>query len=323
MKKVSPPIFAPIGTLTMVSIQAAGRTNIGGYTNAINQDAFFQTDTMFGIFDGHGSYGREAALIARGTFLNAAPSASFESMFAEAETSLQQLLGQKGCGGGTTASILRIDPLTGTCTVGHVGDSDVRYFDIDDSDNGQPLTVDHTATSLDEFQRIQTTPNPAHFHYDGSHTRSRSQSQPQSHPVFQKAADGSWARDYTKTSYLCTVRNDPATYLINPKTGEHLAVTRALGDFDMKPYGVSAEPSILTATPSAQSIRVIVMATDGLWDVMQYADVRSIVRRRDLIGNAEEAADALMSRALERGETIFGTDADNTTLIVIYVTPVI
>lgn len=55
--------------------------------------------------------------------------------------------------------------------------------------------------------------------------------------------------------------------IVRGRVNNRLAVTRAFGDLDLKPY-VSIKPDVrvVELTPSA---RYMIMASDGLWDVLE------------------------------------------------------
>jgi len=290
-------------------ISAFGSTHIGGANNNENQDTFFIGDHMFGVFDGHGVGGKTVAETACAAFAAASLDSSFPEIFAAAEEAVARIgLPVTHRDGGTTASCLYID-YDGYCQVGHVGDSEVRYYDDVD---GVSLTADHSACSLEEFKRIKGTSDPSRFEFTARPPNGVAR------PVFVKRA-GEWIMDPRGGNFYCTARRDWATYVVSPDE-ERLAVTRAIGDFSMKPYGVSAEPTITTVGPPAAGVtRAIVLASDGLWDAMTYDEVGAIVRRPDLIGNAE-ATTALMEAALAASNKMFGSSADNTTAIVVYMT---
>jgi serine/threonine protein phosphatase PrpC len=294
-----------------MNISAFGITHIGGSKNTENQDTFFVGDGLYGVFDGHGPQGLAAATAARDIL--SAPSATF----AEADAAVCAVLpvAYDGRCNGTTASVLRIDKSTGALEVQHVGDSDVRYFDCLGQSEGVSLSADHGALSKDEFLRIRALPTPAAFLYAVS---GRSGGAPR--PVFIPDEVGGWIQNPTG-NYYCTVRNEWAAYLQIPcKT--QLAMTRALGDVVMKPYGVIAIPSVLTAPPLTEGVtRAIVMASDGVWDTSQYAEISAIVCRPDLIGNAEAAARTILTETLTKQTALLGTYGDNATVIVIYVSP--
>lgn len=293
----------------MSTCTAAGLTHIGGRKE--NQDCFFIRDRRFGVLDGHGRNGTAVANTAR-SVLESAPGADFHAMFAAAEEATINLAPPyfpASLWGGSTVSILQIDG-DGTCHVAHVGDSEVHCFDVDRGD-GTPLTSDHSASSLDEFLRISKVADPVHFEFAGtSHTQHK--------PVFVRQNDATWAIDPTGGILYSNIHKDWATYVVYDR--EYLAMTRALGDFSMKNHGVIATPSVRSvAPPPAGTIRAIVLASDGLWNVLRKVTVRRIVRRPDLIGNAHAAADVLMGTALSVGHALYGADLDNITVVVVYV----
>ena len=67
-------------------------------------------------------------------------------------------------------------------------------------------------------------------------------------------------------------------HVVNNRVGGTLAVTRALGDHSLKggSGGVTAEPYCCTHTCGAAD-RFVVMASDGVWDVISDADVQRLV----------------------------------------------
>jgi len=280
-------------------ISAFGATDIGSKINHENQDAFLVSSNMFVVADGHGRGGARVAAVATAAFVGESIKPMTE-LFAEAEEVVCTISAE----GGATLSALRVNP-DGSCEVGHVGDSEVRYYDSDGI--GVSLTADHSACSIDEFHRIRAFPSPVRFEFART-----------AQPVFIQS-DGKWAFNRAGGGHFCTVRGDLAAYIVS-STGENLAITRAIGDFTMKEFGVIAEPTIMTvAAPATGTVRAIVMASDGLWDAMLYEDVGAIVRRPDLLGNAEAAVAALMEVALTTARRHFGSYIDNVTAIVTYV----
>lgn len=90
------------------------------------------------------------------------------------------------------------------------------------------------------------------------------------------------------------------------RVGGVLAVSRAFGDRLLKNY-VVAEPDIMK-TALTGSDTFLIMATDGLWDVVSNQDAISMVQQT---ANAQEAATRLTSEALKRGSS------DNISCIVV------
>ncbi|XP_057549795.1 protein kinase and PP2C-like domain-containing protein isoform X2 [Amaranthus tricolor] len=91
-----------------------------------------------------------------------------------------------------------------------------------------------------------------------------------------------------------------------------LQVTRSIGDDDLKPV-VTAEPEILE-TPLSPEDEYLVMASDGLWDVMSNEEVVSIIR--DTVKEPSMCAKRLATEAAQRGSK------DNITVIVVFLRPV-
>lgn len=91
-----------------------------------------------------------------------------------------------------------------------------------------------------------------------------------------------------------------------------LEVTRSIGDGDLKP-AVTAEPEIIEASLSVID-EFLVMASDGLWDVVSNEEVISIVR--DTVKEPSMCSKRLATEAAERGSK------DNITVIVIFLVPI-
>jgi serine/threonine protein phosphatase PrpC len=289
-----------------MNISAFGTTHIGGSKNKENQDTFFVGDGLYGVLDGHGVHGMACALAARDCLSRTG------TTFAEADAAVCAALVRAGAGGGgTTASILRLDRETGAAEVSHVGDSDVRWYDSEGE--GNALTADHSPTSRDEYQRYQAAGSTALFRYAKLHNWDTPRT------IFVPDVSTGEPSQNPAGYYYNTVRNEWAANVEDRDTRGMLAMTRALGDIDFKRIGVHAEPSVLTASPLASGTRAYVMASDGVWDIMQFAAVGAIVRRPDLIGNAEAAAAAILDAALAQQRALLGTSGDNATVVVVYV----
>ncbi|XP_017258052.1 protein kinase and PP2C-like domain-containing protein isoform X2 [Daucus carota subsp. sativus] len=91
-----------------------------------------------------------------------------------------------------------------------------------------------------------------------------------------------------------------------------LQVTRSIGDDDLKP-AVTAEPEITETLLSAED-EYLVMASDGLWDVMSNAEVVSLIK--DTVKEPGMCSKRLATEAAARGSK------DNITVIVIFLQPV-
>ncbi|XP_054824306.1 protein kinase and PP2C-like domain-containing protein isoform X2 [Prosopis cineraria] len=91
-----------------------------------------------------------------------------------------------------------------------------------------------------------------------------------------------------------------------------LQVTRSMGDDDLKP-AVTAEPEISETTLSADD-EYLVMASDGLWDVMSNKEVINMIK--DTVKEPGMCSKRLATEAVERGSK------DNITVIVVFLRPV-
>ena len=81
--------------------------------------------------------------------------------------------------------------------------------------------------------------------------------------------------------------------IIRGRVGGQLAVTRALGDHHLKTSGVSNEPHVQRKVLTPNDI-FLVLATDGLWDTVEYASLRGIKGK-----NSNDIAASLVQRAVE------------------------
>lgn len=348
----------------MINITSASATDMGAYT--YNQDRAYIRPAGFvhpyescAVFDGHGTHGEEIAMwcvellaaadkegktldfaevqaALRERLMNHGPDASRKYIFHETQGGIYDTRNQP-IRGGTTASILRIDHTTGAITCASVGDSEVRYYDFaaDAPVEGHTLCGDHSPTNPEEYMRIlafaaeKGRPVPR-FAYD---TQGGRLSREDRCPFVRNEEGMAWVPNPAGGFFHSDVRENWGAYIYAPN-GEGLAMTRALGDFNMSRYGVSQEAYVMTAAPPPlqedSQIRAVVWASDGLWDLVQYADVGAVVRRAEFIlrgddgqivgGNAEAATAALLELAKERTRAAFDGDlGDNITVGVTYI----
>lgn len=93
-----------------------------------------------------------------------------------------------------------------------------------------------------------------------------------------------------------------------PRVNGRLAMTRSLGDFDVKPYGVIATPETVVLKVDHQSDAFLELHTDGISHVMSSTEIGFLVR---ICSDPDQAANTLTSCALQ-----YGTE-DNVTSIVV------
>ena len=102
-------------------------------------------------------------------------------------------------------------------------------------------------------------------------------------------------------------------HIVANRVGGTLAVTRALGDHSLKGKGagggVTAEPHCVTHT-CGPTDRFVVLASDGVWDVLSDADAHKLVLQHAHLSTPELAA-KLVQAALA------GMSRDNISALVI------
>jgi serine/threonine protein phosphatase PrpC len=96
-----------------------------------------------------------------------------------------------------------------------------------------------------------------------------------------------------------------------------LAVSRSLGDFAFKDPTLPAARQKVTAEPEVRWYRrdatdeILVLACDGVWDVLTNHAVCEFIRKLDLAQDETPAAEALAVECLRRGSR------DNITAIIV------
>lgn len=327
------------------------RTDIGGC--AENQDRAIMLTAADGgvivaVFDGHGPHGSQAAQWAA-DWLTAHPDAPLTpATFADIDEYIHAQLiaylasndkphtlfgraiytpgyhGTRGLPirGGTTMSVAHVSP-DGTVCAAHVGDSDIHVFDDPEwggAEDGVSLTADHTPTSRAEYERIRVTHPGTQFICVAPAEVTR--------PVWV-AKEGGEGRGVTLNPlgpFLCSdVRGGWGCYLRTPDDVESLAMTRSLGDFNLQLMGgVSIVPHCQELPAPAAAYgnfqeRVVIVASDGFWDILHHKEVADVIWNPSLRGcdNAEATADALL--ALAKAKTIerLGAPGDNITVAVV------
>ena len=78
-----------------------------------------------------------------------------------------------------------------------------------------------------------------------------------------------------------------------------LMLSRAFGDWELKPYGVLNVPHI-TRTNITNNDLYVVMASDGVWDVFEDIDIYEMSKG---INNSKELCNNIVQRTIEKGST--------------------
>jgi serine/threonine protein phosphatase PrpC len=85
--------------------------------------------------------------------------------------------------------------------------------------------------------------------------------------------------------------------VIYGRVGGALAVSRAFGDYGLKDFGVIVTPHV-TKTELRVIHKFIVVATDGLWDVVSDKEIHETLKTKSTI---EDVAKTLIKKAVAQG----------------------
>ena len=85
--------------------------------------------------------------------------------------------------------------------------------------------------------------------------------------------------------------------VFNGRVYGQLMLSRAFGDWELKSYGVICEPHV-TRYEIESDDQFLVVATDGVWDVLEDEDVFQLSKREN---NAKDYCDSIMRETLDRG----------------------
>jgi len=96
-----------------------------------------------------------------------------------------------------------------------------------------------------------------------------------------------------------------------------LVMTRSFGDHLAHSVGCSPYPELF-AFKLGKKDRMLVVASDGVWEFLSNLDVAKIVYPIYLQDQAEEAAEALLRAALEQWSKVESGIIDDITLIVVF-----
>lgn len=325
-----------------LNLRVTGHCNQGGrkYMEDAFVVAYQQTKdksgleyAYFGIFDGHG--GREAALYAKEHLLDAIVKqsgfwsnddahvlraikhgflATHLGMWKEVGKWPKTMSGQPSTSG-TTASIAFIRK--SKLYIGHVGDSRIvlgyESVDGDEDWKAQPLTRDHKPETPSEKARIYSA---------GGLVMNRSgvDRVVWNRPPINHRGPVRRSTHFDKIPFLAVARSLGDLWSYNYQEGE---------------FVVSPEPDVSVVQLDARRDRCIVIASDGLWNMMSVRDAIQVVQEaeRDNERAVLEAAQTgsserqvhnpskmLVDEALFRWNRI-NTRADNTSVVTVMLDP--
>jgi serine/threonine protein phosphatase PrpC len=119
--------------------------------------------------------------------------------------------------------------------------------------------------------------------------------------------------EFISTNHKCTNKVEmkriekEGGQIVDDRLGGILAITRGLGDFDLKKKGLSCEPSI-TKKLIDHNVNYCVLASDGVWDVLSPDEVSKIIKK---CAKMEDSAKDIVEEAVKKGSE------DNISCIVI------
>ncbi|KAJ3411754.1 hypothetical protein HDV05_001765 [Chytridiales sp. JEL 0842] len=210
--------------------------------------------TLFAVFDGHGSEGGKASRYVKTIFpevlhsLRSQFTRDVTSCLKEAYATVNTMLSENSAidtyMSGTTAALLIVLEDEGRAVIANVGDSRVLLGKYSEGGGGKlvgvQITTDHTCNNPQELDRVKSM---------GARIEQLQ---------IGEAKDG------------------PLRIFKGTLPYPGLVVTRSLGDAVAGRLGVLCEPEVIDIKVSG-SDRFFVLATDGLWDGLDIADVVKIV----------------------------------------------
>ena len=85
--------------------------------------------------------------------------------------------------------------------------------------------------------------------------------------------------------------------IMNGRVSGKLMITRAFGDWEQKSFGVISSPHI-TKIEINSDHKYVIMASDGVWDVMDDLEVYSLSLEAE---NSKELCNEIINNSLEKG----------------------
>eukprot|EP00802_Teleaulax_amphioxeia_P016593 Tamp_16716.p1 GENE.Tamp_16716~~Tamp_16716.p1 ORF type:complete len:374 (+),score=63.15 Tamp_16716:100-1122(+) len=275
-----------------------------------NQDANFLKagaggdPTLLAVLDGHGARGAyiastaAKALLARisqqvsssSSAASPPPAATrlsqqeWVDMYEDIDKELEAQVGVDD--GGTTACVAVISS-DGTVSGSWVGDSRCIVGGVKNNLVwAQPLSSDHSSDNAAEIRRIIRAGGVLQDSSSGT-LRVASGS--------QRTGTRSTARKQPKTQEQ---RKEDTRTLFRVRGNAGVACTRSLGDYDQRPFCICTPDTFYTSLRQEQ---VLIMGTDGVWDVLSNEEVVSIVLASQAQGaDATEAARQVVAEARDR-----------------------
>lgn len=262
-----------------------------------NQDAYLVVEhfagrpdsCLFGVFDGHGAYGHDVSKYLKEHIEECITRSLKPADMGNPELVIDALKeGFKGANAGIRKGTVDSIHSGSTCVVviiigdvcicGNVGDS--RAILARTSSSGWfpvPLSEDHKPTVEDERARIIER-------------------------------GGIIAQQCSSSG----VSSGPLRVWLPGLQAPGLAMTRSMGDNVASKIGVVSDPEMRQIMLTDQD-QMLVLASDGLWEVLSNEEVVAILRRYEASG-VDQAAEKLMEEAQRRWD---GSTVDDTTIVLV------
>ena len=103
--------------------------------------------------------------------------------------------------------------------------------------------------------------------------------------------------DLANDNYESNRINNEGGLIINGRVSGKLMVTRAFGDWEQKSFGVISSPHITKIEINAEH-KYVIMASDGVWDVMDDLEVYSLSLETE---NSKELCNGIINNSLDKG----------------------
>jgi len=303
---------------SVVHVRGAGVTHIGyGPLKRENQDIFCVHEefalsqgvtpkgcSLFGVWDGHGTRGRNVSVFCQqktpavlsrllsetsaGQLSDASPNAmatidkeetrqALVAAFTQTDAEVNMSPIDCSLSGSTASVALVCGPQLFVATAGDsrvvMGTWDAEAKQI----TAEPLSLDHRPARADERKRCLEA---------GGRVQQRKNST--GGPV---GSERLWLQDIDSPG---------------------LMVTRSIGDAVAASVGCTSAPEVVHRILDTQKHKFLVMGSDGLWDVLDNQTVVNIVHQYDDVG---EAAKELLKVAMNKWEQL--CSADNITIVVV------
>jgi len=308
------------------TIKISCESSIGGSLEM--QDSVGFNEKRVIVADGHGTYGKGIAEECVATALLRSECFGddlFGIMEKGAESTIERSLTRAGlrwtkegecfytCNGnsvrgGSSATVLSI--LDDGIEISHVGDSEAMCVDCD-KQTFEIMTADHSPTNLEEFLATKKRFPDARFMFE------KPVGYQIEREVFRQTPEGEWVMNMGLA--YSTVRNDFGAYV--NLDGNLLAMVRTIGDFHMKKVLTHVPTTIRRKDQETPGTRAYVIASDGMWDAVQYQAICDIVSDKRFVTtlDSDEASKALMTYATKENLKHFGRNYDNIAIAVVYV----